>query len=70
MVAPLVNIHRSIIAEVLGMAKQEMTPVNCADSNRELIDDYLDELAIQDQHLPMISNSVPNLFHFTTIGII
>eukprot|EP00557_Chaetoceros_sp_GSL56_P006092 CAMPEP_0176492808 /NCGR_PEP_ID=MMETSP0200_2-20121128/9209_1 /TAXON_ID=947934 /ORGANISM="Chaetoceros sp., Strain GSL56" /LENGTH=1152 /DNA_ID=CAMNT_0017890421 /DNA_START=253 /DNA_END=3708 /DNA_ORIENTATION=+ len=55
-VAPLVQAHRSIMTEMLGMVKQEMTLVNCADADRELIDEYLDELeAIQDQQLTMIA---------------
>lgn len=55
-VAPLIQAHRSIMTEMLGMVKQEMTLVNCADADRELIDEYLDELeSIQDQQLTMIA---------------
>lgn len=54
--APLIQAHRSIMTEMLGMVKREMTLVNCADADRELIDEYLDELeAIQDQQLTMIA---------------
>jgi kinesin family protein 2/24 len=64
-VAPLVSTHRSIMTEMLGMVKQEMTLVNCADADRELIDDYLDELeAIQDQQLSMISTLRESLVHY------
>lgn len=64
-VAPLVSTHRSIMTEMLGMVKQEMTLVNCTDADRELIDDYLDELeAIQDQQLAMISTLRDSLVHY------
>ena len=64
-VVPLVTAHRSIMTEMLGMVKQEMTLVNCTDADRELIDDYLDELeAIQDQQLSMISTLRESLVHY------
>lgn len=54
--APLIQAHRSIMTEMLGMVKQEMTLVNCADADRELIDEYLNELeTIQDHQLTMIA---------------
>lgn len=64
-VAPLVSAHRSIMTEMLGMVKQEMTLVNCTDADRELIDDYLMELvAIQDQQLSMISTLRESLVQY------
>ncbi len=64
-VAPLVSTHRSIMTEMLGMVKQEMILVNCTDADRELIDDYLDELeTIQDQQLAMIATLRESLVHY------
>jgi len=62
---PLVNAHRTIMTEMLGMVKQEMTLVNCTDADRELIDEYLDELEIiQDQQLSMISTLRESLVQY------
>jgi len=64
-VAPLVSAHRTIMTEMLGMVKQEMTLVNCTDADRELIDEYLDELEIiQDQQLSMISTLRESLVQY------
>eukprot|EP01083_Nonionella_stella_P069122 184107_1 len=64
-VAPLVNDHRSIMTEMLSMVKQEMTLVNCTDADRELIDEYLDELEeIQDKQLSMISTLRESLVQY------
>jgi kinesin family protein 2/24 len=55
-VQPLINTHRSIMTDMLSMVKQEMTLVNCTDADRELIEEYLEELEeIQDKQLSMIS---------------
>lgn len=64
-VAPLVNSHRAIMSEMLGMVKQEMTLVNCTDEDRALIDEYLDELEeIQDRQLSMISTLRKSLVEY------
>jgi hypothetical protein len=53
------------MTEMLGMVKQEMTLVNCTDADRELIDEYLDELEIiQDQQLSMISTLRESLVQY------
>lgn len=64
-VAPLISSHRSIMSEMLGMVKQEMTLVNCTDEDRALIDDYLDELEqIQEKQLSMISTLRESLVEY------
>lgn len=40
----LVSTHRSVMTEMLGMVKQEMALVNKADSDRDTIDKYMEEL--------------------------
>jgi len=63
--APLITSHRSIMSEMLGMVKQEMTLVNCTDEDRALIDEYLDELEqIQDRQLSMISTLRESLVEY------
>ena len=63
--APLISSHRSIMSEMLGMVKQEMTLVNCTDEDRALIDEYLDELEeIQDKQLSMISSLRQSLVEY------
>ncbi len=64
-VAPLISTHRSIMSEMLGMVKQEMTLVNCTDEDRALIDEYLDELEqIQDKQLAMITTLRESLVEY------
>jgi hypothetical protein len=64
-VAPLISTHRSIMSEMLGMVKQEMTLVNCTDEDRGLIDEYLDELEdIQNKQLSMISTLRESLVEY------
>jgi len=64
-VAPLISTHRSIMSEMLGMVKQEMTLVNCTDEDRALIDEYLDELEqIQDKQLSMITTLRESLVEY------
>lgn len=64
-VAPLITTHRTIMTEMLGMVKQEMTLVNMTDADRELIDEYLEELEhIQDQQLAMISTLRESLIQY------
>merc|ERR1719384_1607266 len=64
-VAPLISSHRSIMSEMLGMVKKEMTLVNCTDEDRALIDDYLDELEqIQNKQLSMISTLRESLVEY------
>ena len=40
----LINTHRAVMTQMLGMVKQEMELVNTADADRTTIDNYLDEL--------------------------
>lgn len=64
-VQPLINTHRTIMTDMLSMVKQEMTLVNCTDADRELIEEYLDELEeIQDKQLNMISTLRESLVHY------
>lgn len=66
-VAPLVSSHRSIMTEMLGMVKQEMTLVNDTDADRALIDEYLNELEeIQEKQLSMISTLRRSLVDYYT----
>jgi len=66
-VAPLVSSHRSIMTEMLGMVKQEMTLVNDTDADRALIDEYLNELEeIQEKQLSMISTLRSSLVEYYT----
>lgn len=54
-VQPLVATHRSIMTEMLGMVKHEMTLVNCTDADRDTIDEYLHELEkVQEKQLSLI----------------
>ena len=64
-VQPLINTHRSIMTDMLSMVKQEMTLVNCTDADRELIEEYLEELEeIQDKQLSMISTLRESLVNY------
>lgn len=64
-VQPLINTHRSIMTDMLSMVKQEMTLVNCTDADRELIEEYLEELEeIQDKQLSMISSLRESLVNY------
>ncbi len=54
-VQPLVATHRSIMTEMLGMVKHEMSIVNYTDADRDTIDEYLHELEqTQEKQLSLI----------------
>jgi len=61
----LVATHRSVTTEMLTMVKQEMSLVNCTDTDRDNIKDYLSELdSIQEKQLSLIGSLRESLMEF------
>merc|ERR1712048_892367 len=61
----LVATHRSVTTAMLTMVKQEMSLVNCTDTDRDNIKNYLSELdSIQEKQLGLISMLRESLMEF------
>jgi kinesin family protein 2/24 len=49
--------HRTVMTQMLSMVKQEMLLVNCADTDRELVDEYIIEIErMHEKQLSMIND--------------